>query len=232
MRIGIVAEGRGDLGVLTRILKGALEVDEDAVQFLRPEFDVDETDSYAMAAGRRSNWSLVLDECRERQRMREFLGAQTDEPRVLVVHVDAAECGLPGFDVERPAPPSATKLCERIERMILGLLEDEFASSLCLAIAVEESEAWVLPLYVSDGDTCLIADPKKRLERELNRSNLFSDRDRRRLFARPEYELMREVAKGLAKRRVLEEAANRNASLRRFVDGLGRCAMAAKAPPR
>jgi hypothetical protein len=120
MRVGIVAEGRGDLGVLTRVLKGALDVDEDAIQFLRPEFDVDETDSYAMAAGERSNWSLVLEECRERRRMRDFILAQTDEPRVLVVHIDAAECGLPGFDVERPAPSDAAQLCERIERMIPG----------------------------------------------------------------------------------------------------------------
>ncbi len=220
MRVGIIAEGRGDFGILTRVLRGALGVDEDAVEFLRPEFDVDETDTFSMSAEQRGNWSIVLDECRERQRIRDFFGAPTDEVKMLVVHIDAAECERPGFDVARPTPPEASRLCERIERMMVGVLEGEFSDRTCFAIAVEESEAWVLPLYTREPDTCVVADAKKRLERELNRPNLFSDRERKRLFARSEYDRMREVAKELARRRSLDDAARRNVSLARFVKAL------------
>lgn len=223
MRAGIVAEGRGDLGILTRILKGALGLDLDEIVFLRPEFDVDETDTFAMVAAQRSNWALVLDECRDRGRVREFFEAPTDEERILVVQIDAAECGLPGFDVVRPGPADIALLCERIERTVLGWMEDEYADRLCVAVAVEETEAWVLPLYLDAPDTCVFTDPKARLTRALNHPNAMSERDRKRLFMRSEFERMREVAKALAKRPSLDAAATRNHSLR-LVDALRRCA--------
>ncbi len=224
MRVGIVAEGRGDLGVLTRILKGAIGVEEDDVEFLRPEFDVDETDAHAMRAAQRSNWSLVIEECRERARVRAFFEVPVDEPKLLVVQLDAAECALVGYDVERSPSPEPMRLCDRIERTLCGWMGDEFVDRTCFAIAVEETEAWVLPLYGADADTTLVRDPKRRLDRELNRPNLFSERERQRLFAKGEYERMREVAKGLARRKGLDGCADRNASLRRFVECLDACA--------
>jgi hypothetical protein len=220
MRAGIVAEGRGDLGVLTRILKGALGLDLDQIEFLRPEFDVDETDTFAMGAAQRSNWARVIDECRDRRRVREFFEAPTDEVRVLIVQIDAAECGLAGFDVARPSPADVERLCERIERTMLGWMEGQYADRTCFAVAVEETEAWVLPLYLDAADTCAFTDPKARLNRALNRSNVLSERDRKKLFMRGEFELMREVAKALAKRTTLDAAATRNLSLRRLVDAL------------
>jgi hypothetical protein len=222
VRAAIVAEGRGDLGILTRILKGALGLDLDEIEFLRPEFDVDETDTFAMGAAQRSNWALVLDECRDRRRVRAFFDAPTDEERILVVQIDAAECGLAGFDVARPSPADVALLCERIERTMLGWMEGEYADRTCFAIAVEETEAWVLPLYLDAADTSVFTDPKARLARALNQANAMSERDRKKLFMRSEFERMREVAKMLAKRPALEAAASRNGSLRRLVDALDR----------
>lgn len=220
MRVGIVAEGRGDLAVIARILKGAIGVEEDDVEFLRPEFDRDETDAHAMRVAQFGNWSLVIAECRERARIREFFEAPIDEAKLLVVQIDAAECGLPGYDVKRPPTPDTEALCESIAGMLRGCLEGEFAGRTCFAIAVEETEAWVLPLYVEDADTSQAVNPKGRLEKEINRPNLFSDRDRRKLFAKTEYERMRDVAKALSRRKDLDACANHNVSLRRFVDCL------------
>jgi len=221
MRVGIVAEGRGDLGVLTRILKGAIGVEED---------DVDETDAHAMRAEQRGNWSRVIEECRDRARVRAFFEVPTDETKLLVVQLDAAECALAGYDVERPQAREPMRLCDRIERMLRGWMEDEYAEQTCFAIALEETEAWVLPLYVADADTTLIRDPKERLKNTLNRPNLFSDRERKRLFAKElgEYVRMREVAKGLARRKGLDDCSGRNVSLRGFVECLDACATAAR----
>jgi hypothetical protein len=45
MRIGVIAEGRGDLAVLTNIFKGQLGLDSEDIQYLRPEYSLDETET-------------------------------------------------------------------------------------------------------------------------------------------------------------------------------------------
>jgi hypothetical protein len=219
MRVGIVAEGRGDLAVITRILKGALGVERDEVQHLHPEYDTDETDAWAMRASQFSNWRTVIDACRDRLRVREFFeDSLTDDARLLVVHIDTAECGEVGYDVARPAPSDVTTLGRRVEMMLVGLMEDEWGDRTCFAIAVEETEAWLLPLHGDDADTDRFPRPKERLE------HLVAKDDKRRLPA-GEYWKMFELARPLAKRKALDGCAKANASLGRFVSALDAHAM-------
>lgn len=51
MYIGIIAEGKGDLAVITNILKGKLSVDKSDVEYLQPELDFDETESLSDEGG-------------------------------------------------------------------------------------------------------------------------------------------------------------------------------------
>lgn len=100
--IGIVAEGPSDIAVLRNILKGKLGLDRDLTYTIRPELDTDATD---LGAGRYraqrpeeySNWTLVLEECRTRTRIQEFLGNQIEEESFVVVQIDTAEAHLPGY---------------------------------------------------------------------------------------------------------------------------------------
>jgi hypothetical protein len=82
MRIGIVAEGPEDIAVLRNLLNGKLGLDAANTEPLRPKLARDETDLALERAeiGYRtptaeaySNWAIVLNECRQRTTIENFL---------------------------------------------------------------------------------------------------------------------------------------------------------------
>lgn len=220
MRVGIVAEGRGDYGVLARVLKGALGVESDELTFICPEFNADATDTHAMDAAQHSNWALVLDACRSGESIREFLQAPTAEAKFVVVQIDTAECELSGFGVARPTPPDAMALCVRVATFVGLLMDGDLSSQTCFAVSMEETEAWLLPLYSNIDDSCNVHNAKERLQRVIARTNALTDTDRTRLASMSEYDRMLFLAKPYARRKNLNVGAKCNVSLKRFVDDL------------
>ena len=151
MRIGIIAEGRGDLAVLSNILRGWLGIDSEYIRFLRPENRLDETDLHEMSQGQFSNWGLVKQECLDGTLLEDFLNSPIDEERRVVIHLDTAEAELPGYDVRRPSdsePNYATELHKRVAAKLDEWLAGRGAGRIRHALAVEETEAWTLTLYV------------------------------------------------------------------------------------
>lgn len=219
MRVGIIAEGRGDLAVLRNILQGALGVDPDDVQFLRPEYDLDATDLHAMREGQFSNWGHVRAECLDRSKIRAFTGSPVDEERLVVIHLDTAEAGQANYPVERPdraAEDYAETLRGRVVTLIDAWLGGEFAAEVRHAVAVEETEAWVLTLHLRD-DTARLPRPKERLRSELQRRD---EREWKRLSAMKEFQRSDRLSKDFRRRKTLDECAGRNASLRAFLEAL------------
>lgn len=116
MKIGLVAEGHGDIAVLRNILKGWLDLDGKDVLPIRPELAEDETDrARARTAGFSapsersfSNWGLVLKECGERARIADFLQVQLAGERLVVIHLDTAECHCPATTSSDPTGPLRT----------------------------------------------------------------------------------------------------------------------------
>ncbi|WP_437489883.1 hypothetical protein WME75_11600 [Sorangium sp. So ce1014] len=220
MRVGLIAEGRGDLAVLVNILKGKLGLDFEDIQFLRPEYDQDETDVHDQDEAQRGGWGRVKRECVERRRIREFVGNAIDEEILVVVQIDTAEAHDKGYDVEKPRrddPGYAEILRQRVVDKIDGWLEGE-SDLVRHAVAVEETEAWVLTIF-SPKDSTTHGNPKAQLQKLLNKT--MSDKDRRRHFQLKEYDQAYALTKPFRKLRDLEKFVERNRSLRLFVDSLG-----------
>jgi hypothetical protein len=220
MRVGIIAEGRGDLAVLRNILQGALGLDPDDVQFLRPEYDLDATDLHAMREDQFSNWGHVRAECLDRAKIRAFVEGPVDEARLVVIHLDTAEAGQANYPVERPdrgAPGYADVLRGRVVAVIDAWLGGEFAAVVRHAVAVEETEAWVLTLHLDD-DTSRLPRPKERLKSELQRR--LDDRERKRLSQMGEFQRSDRLSKDFRRAKTLTGCAARNASLRAFLSAL------------
>lgn len=220
MRVGLIAEGRGDLAVLVNIIKGKLGLDFEDVQFIRPEYDLDETDLHEQTEAQRGGWVRVKSECIDRSRIREFVSNAIDDEVLVVIHIDTAEAHLKGYDVERPSR-DAEDYPERLRALVVARintwLEHEMLAPIRYAVAVEETEAWVLTIY-SKKDTCRHGNPKEKLRDEVNRS--LSAKERKRHFQRREFEQASELTRPFRKLRELEECATRNVSLRLFVDSL------------
>jgi len=116
-------------------------------------------------------------------------------------------------------PPYADTLRTYVIAEIDGWLEGEYKSQIRYAIAIEETEAWVLALYV-EHDTVEHPDPKKTLHDFLNGPQGLPDKKRRKIYQWPEYERFDELSKDFRRKRCLEAAAKRNRSLALFVDSL------------
>lgn len=221
MRVGLVTEGRGDLAVLVNILKGKLGLDFEDIQFIRPEYDMDETDVHDQAEALRGGWGRVKRECLERGRIQEFVENAIDEDILVVIQIDTAEAHQTGYDVERPsrdAPDYAELLRQRVVERINAWLGGEGVERVRYAVAVEETEAWLLTIRVSK-DTATYGDPKRQLNTLLNKS--MAENDRKRHFQLKEYAQAYELSRPFRKLRELEKFAGRNRSLWLFVESLG-----------
>jgi hypothetical protein len=240
MMVGIVAEGSADIAVIRNILKGKLGVQGDETQAIRPRLNEDKTDRVGgEASGYRaptpeefSNWTLVLEECRTRTKIEDFLRNDDADARLVVIHIDTAEAHHPGYDIPRPdrqAPDYSDLLRALVVAKIDGLLGPDLAAGVRHAIAVEETDAWVLTIHDDQGDrdTCTRPNPKARLEHVLDgKAPRGKTRERRpregiaRARKKSEYERYDELSSDFRDGVRLHACAERNRSLRIFVDSL------------
>lgn len=244
MKIGIVAEGPADIAVLMNILHGKLGVERKDVLPIRPELTLDETDlSAKRKSGYRpprpeefSNWTLVVEECRERTKLADFLDSPIDEDRLLVIHIDTAECEQKGYDVQRPdrrSPDYVESMRARVVERLEKLLGEELSPRSRFAVAVEETEAWLMTLHDRSGkDTGLILNPKKALAHVLatgttkksaktkGRTGKRVDDDKPPRTKRSEFDAALESSADLRDPSTLSACTARNRSLHLFVASL------------
>lgn len=232
MRAGIIAEGWGDIAVIENVLFAVLGLEGDDILPLRPELALDATDLDVryrdQNAGEFSNWKIVIDECESKERIRRFLeeerefvieGQDETEDRIVVVHIDAAESELKGYDVKKPRDRKAHDYGHCVYKLIQSRLEallgKDLAPRVRFAIAVEETEAWLLPLYseAEKRDTAVWTDPKRKFKEAVRRADKQSKHTN-------EYGIFRELSAPLRKKKALTACAKKNASLRALVEAL------------
>lgn len=222
MQVGIVAEGWSDFEVLRNILKGWLGLDGYKVSPIQPKLALDETDLAAArqagyqqpSAAQFSNWQLVIETCRQRETIRQFLHAPTADDRLVVVQLDTDTADEPDYGVTRPDrtnPDYVTLLRDRVAAMLAVHL-GELAPSVRFAVTVEETEAWVLLLHERDDRPERLVDPKKQLARvQSPRGKKWPTDLRERLAMQSE---------GFRKGKTLRQCQERSASLRLFLASL------------
>ena len=230
MQIGIIAEGKGDCAVLQNILWSVLK-EEDDVRFLRPEFDLDETDlqdsTYkAMTEKEFSSWTLVQKDCANQTKLQSFLVDDNDfeEERSIIIQIDTAECELENYDVARPVKGSdySTKLRTAVINKINTWVDNLYAGQLYYAICIEEMEAWLLPLYESK-DSSKHTDPKKKFDALISKKRRTDKNFNKKVQAisqKSDFEKMDFYAADFKKAKKLKDALKYNQSLRDFVDSL------------
>lgn len=152
MRIGIIAEGHADVAVVKGVLKALTGIEMNDMQSIRPTETIDETDNAELQF---SNWGLVLDSCHDETLLEAFFEMLEDEA-LLVVHIDTAERGEVGFDVldpQRTGHPDWKEYSQQVRVNVKARMESlvpkRFRHKVAYAIAVEETDAWLIPLFES-----------------------------------------------------------------------------------
>lgn len=150
MRIGIIAEGRADIAVIKAVVKAITGIDGSDMYAIRPKEILDETDGEELKF---SNWELVLQSCNNEQLLVPFFEGIDDEA-ILVVHIDTAERGEKNYDVlepQRTGHPNwkeySRELRNNVKIKIETLIPERHRDKVAYAIAIEEPDAWLIPLY-------------------------------------------------------------------------------------
>lgn len=225
MRAGIIAEGKSDSAVITNILKGLLKIDRSDVQYLLPELEYDETDLSRMRLEQFSNWTLVKRHCEEGTLINRFF-QNIDDERFLVIHIDTAERCEPGFDTPEPQksddPAYITQVRENVVMRLRQWIGNNSNERISFAVAVEETEAWIIPIFDNPTlETGYYVNAKERLKRLLNRPNRMTLKERR-VFHLDEFEKFLKLSESFRKSRNLERFADQSQSLKLFCEDLSR----------
>ncbi len=224
MQVGIIAEGWSDVAVIRNILKGLLGIDKFDTISLLPNNQVDETFPHMMGKDQFSNWTLVRQSCMSGEHHSKFIEAQKEE-HFLIVHLDTDMRKEIGFDVHLPETVTNHSDIDELVGNVVGKLREwlkpEFASKTVFAIAVEETEAWILALYSDAGETGFQASVKEHLQKVLNKTTYLSRKEKQAIFSTKDrhiaYTLM---SYGLRKKKNLDKCMTRNRSLAHFCNSL------------
>lgn len=171
MDVRIIAEGLADRDIIKAIVRAITKAEPENIVGILPSDLVDETDRYS---GDFSDWYIVLEKIADE----EFLAgamATVEGDFILVVHIDTAERGEKGYDVNVPARSGsvewsqyAIELRDAVKQKLEVLIPKDYREHVAYAIAIEETEAWVIPLFESvRQDTAKHAQPKERLGRAI-----------------------------------------------------------------
>ena len=107
-----------------------------------------------------SNWNLVFESCRDEVLLDAFF-EEIEGDAILVVHIDTAERGSKGYDVDIPQRSRGVDYSEysvllrgNVKSKIESLIAEPYRDRIAYAIAIEETEAWLIPLFDKGiGDT-------------------------------------------------------------------------------
>lgn len=175
MRIGVISEGHADRAVITNILTGLTGLDRNDIIALRPDNNLDETDKANINPLAFSTWSVVKEECETRQLIDGFL--EFEDHDFIVIHIDTAEASL--YGVTKPNNKSDT-YCDDLRALVIqqinAWLKVDISNMILYAIAVEETEAWILPIY-SSRDSSKLANPKRMLDYLLGKKGIITTSD-------------------------------------------------------
>lgn len=225
MKIGIIAEGRSDIRVIERILKGCVGIDSSDVLHLRPEDKFDETSLAEMDEKQFSSWTCVREECQTRGRIDSFINSPIEDERFVVIQMDSAERGE--YSVPEPNRSHvgdwkeySREVRENIIGKILEWTQNKFGDRLLYAICVEELDAWLIPLYDSNiPETAQKADPKKYLWEQC--ISTLKSKDKNVIISCPRIsDRYDKLAESLKKPKVLRLCASHNESLKLFCESL------------
>ena len=222
MKAGIIAEGRGDHGVITNILKGVLGIDRSEIQYLVPELDYDETDMAVMRPEQFSSWTVVREKCLSKCEIEKFLETPIDDKRFLVIHLDTAERFETHYDVLSPPKIEngdyVASVRQAVKEKIQEWLDSSHIDRIAFAIAVEETDAWVLTIYEDMQETGHRTNPKEKMRRTVNR--ILNDKQRRSLSHMKAFQEYSFLSEGFRKMKNLKVFRLRNKSLDLFCEDL------------
>ncbi len=213
MTFGIISEGVTDQIVIRNILY-SYEIDKNKIRFIRPELSKDATDGYSNMSGNEfGSWTIVEEECRNRENIKLFFDNILEEERTLIIQIDSDVCVQ--YNVQEVIPiDNIEKISEQRSRIIVKIkdwLNNEIKGNIIYAICIRTMDAWILSLEEfnkREKETAFYANPKNKLK-ETGESCL------RNKIQKIAYE---QISQSFKNKKKLAVAVGNNYSLKLFID--------------
>jgi len=222
--IGIISEGPSDHAVIGNVLKGTLKIDLNTqVQYLSPELYADETELNKGELNILSfgGWTSVKRQCIEKEVINRFFEEYSlvSDNLALVIQIDTAERNLINYEVIDPQKTKNQNYSENLRKNIIIKINEWLNhpyENLFYAIAIEETEAWLLALYEKKkNDTSEYNKPKEEcLEKVLPR--VLKSKEKKVLSYKDEFIKYGNLSRKLRKPKELTKARTKNKSLDLF----------------
>lgn len=207
---GLIAEGPTDHAVLENILIGYFN-DYDLSQYIRTLQPLrDATD----AAGIMGGWTRVLEYCQSGL-FRDAFG----ENDYLIIQIDTDRLFEKPFELNLDQSVEALvgQVIQKFEDLMNKAFGTDFfeiyRSRILFAVAVNEIECWLLPLYYSDKNAGATSTCLERLNRQLRKNN-------ERPITEKKYGRYDDLSGRFCKPQHLSAASEKNPSFKIFVDKL------------
>ncbi len=173
MEIRIIAEGPADKDVTKAIIRKLTGADSENIITILPFDTIDETDRFS---GNFSNWQLVLEKIADYSFWENAM-TTIEGDYIFAIHIDTAARGEPKYDVNMPQRSGivdweqyAIELRKNVRQKMESLVPPVYHNRIAYAIAIEETEAWILPMFENaKHDTSSHAQPKEALNRIIGR---------------------------------------------------------------
>ena len=209
---GLVTEGPTDQAVLKNILIGHFNDFDLTVRPLQPSFDA--TDAAQMSEF--GGWYNVFKYCQS-----DFLAAAFDENDFIVIQIDSDCSHEKHFDVPKITDESIEMFVERIKNRLKSVIStqtsaewyEKYAPRIVFAIAVDEIECWLLPLYYTDKTQAATNNCLFKLNQKLPAKDKINPTNKdKRLYQR--------ISRDFIKTKILQQAYPKNPSFKLFIEGL------------
>ena len=217
---GLIVEGQTDYAVLKNILYGFTNDPDLFITELQPLRDVTDTSTASTFGG----WFNVLEYCKSTN-FRDVL-QETDDFILIQIDTDCSNekhYDVPKTDEDGNVLPPA-QLIEKVKSRFLEIFETSFGSDfwelhgsrILFAIAVDEIECWILPLFYSDRNKTATNNCFFKLNEKLRRDNLPTIRQDKV----GEAQKYRQITKPYSKQKTLVEKQQENPSFSVFYEEL------------
>lgn len=209
---GLITEGVTDQAILKNILLGYFNDPDLTVRELQPTFDA--TDASQMSAF--GGWYNVFLYCQS-----DYLRGAFDQNDFLIIQIDTDCAHERHFDVPTLKDETLEAFIERVKNrfksVILTQLGADFyelhAHRIIFAIAVDEIECWLLPLFYTDKTQAAVNNCTFKLNQKLAENDKINPKNKdKRIYQR--------ISRDFMKAKTLQQATPKNPSFKIFMDEL------------
>jgi Domain of unknown function (DUF4276) len=212
LTFGLITEGVTDQAVLKNILIGYFNDPDLTVRELQPTLDATDASQMSTFGG----WYNVFLYCQS-----DYLKGAFEQNDFLIIQIDTDCSHEQHFDVPIQRDEPITTFIQRVQNRFKSVISTQFgadfyelyAQRIIFAVAVDEIECWLLPLYYTDKTQSAVNNCLFKLNQKLSEKDKINPQNKdKRIYQR--------VSRDFMKAKVFQQTYSKNPSFKFFVEEL------------